>query len=87
MSILNITLPDELVAYVDALVAEEGYVSRSDLFRTLLREERKRRARRELEARFREAIESGPDRPMTRDDWDALRREALEGLATEDIRP
>ena len=40
-----------------------------------------------LEAKFREALESGPATPMTKEDWAALRREALEGLAGETIRP
>jgi hypothetical protein len=35
-------------------------------------------ARRALEVKFREAMESGPATPMTRDDWDELERNVRE---------
>ena len=54
---------------------------------TLIRDAQKRKAKQALEAKFREAMESGPATPMTHDDWVALRAEAVEGLAGETIRP
>jgi antitoxin ParD1/3/4 len=87
MTTMNISLPEEMKAFIEAQMAQEGYASASEYLRTLIREEQKRRARRELEARFREALESGPATPMTKEDWAALRQEALDGLAGETIRP
>lgn len=87
MTTMNISLPEEMKAFIEAQMAQEGYASASEYLRTLIREEQRRRAKRALEATFREALESGPATPMTRDDWLALRREAIEGLAGETIRP
>ena len=87
MTTMNISLPDEMKAFVEAEMAQEGYASASEYLRALIRDAQKRRAKRELEAKFREALESGPATPMTREDWVALRAEVLEGLAGETIRP
>jgi antitoxin ParD1/3/4 len=87
MTTISISLPDEMAAFVDAQTAREGYASASEIVRTLIREAQRRRARQELEAKLLEGLESGPDVEMTREDWVALRAEALEGLRGEDIRP
>jgi antitoxin ParD1/3/4 len=84
---MNISLPEEMKAFIEAQMAQEGYASASEYLRTLIREEQKRRAKQELEAKFREAVESGPATAMTKEDWVALRQEALDGLAGETIRP
>jgi antitoxin ParD1/3/4 len=87
MTTMNISLPEEMKAFVDAQLAREGYASASEYLRALIREAQRRQAKRELEAKLREALESGPAEPMTRADWAALRREALDGLSGEAIRP
>ena len=87
MTTMNVSLPEEMKAFIEAQMAQEGYASASEYLRTLIREEQRRRAKQALEAKFREALESGPATPMTREDWVALRREAIEGLAGETIRP
>ena len=87
MTIMNISLPDEMKAFVEAQMATEGYASASEYLRDLMREAQKRQAKQAIEAKFREALESGPATPMTKEDWAARRREALEGLAGETIRP
>jgi antitoxin ParD1/3/4 len=87
MTTVSISLPDEMRVFVDAQMAQEGHASVSDYLRALIREAQKRQGKRDLEAKFREALESGPATPMTRDDWVALRAEAQEGLADEIIRP
>jgi antitoxin ParD1/3/4 len=87
MTTLNISLPDEMKAFIDAEMAQEGFATASEYLRALVREAQKRRARQALEAKFREALESGPAAPMTSEDWAALRREALDGLAGESIQP
>src|SRR5512146_2604068 len=87
MTTLNILLPEDMKAFVKEQMAREGYASASEYLRTRIREAQKRQAKRELEAKLREALESGPATPMTHEDWVALRQEALEGLAGEKIRP
>jgi antitoxin ParD1/3/4 len=83
MTTMNISLPDEMKAFVEAQMTQEGYATASEYLRALIREAQKRRAKRELEAKFREALESGPATPMTHEDWDSIEREALERLARE----
>lgn len=87
MTTMNISLPDEMKAFIENQLAQEGFASASEYFRSLVREAQRRNAKQALEAKFREAIESGPATPMTREDWAALRQEALDGLAGETIRP
>jgi antitoxin ParD1/3/4 len=86
MTTMNISLPDEMKAFVEAQMARDGFASASEYLRALIREDQKRRARRELEAKLLEGLQ-GPSVVMTPDDWDSIEREALEGLAGESTRP
>src|SRR5262245_22797691 len=87
MTTMNISLPEEMKAFIEGQMAQEGYASASEYLRALIRDAQKRRAKQALEAQFREALESGPAAPMTREDWVALRADAVEGLTGEKIRP
>ena len=87
MTTMSISLTDDMKAFIEAQVVQEGYATASEYLSTLIREAQKRKAKQALEAKFREALESGPSTPMTREDWVALRKEALEGLSDESIRP
>ena len=87
MATMNISVPEEMKAFVEDQMVQEGYASASEYLRALIGDAQKRRAKRELEAKFREAMESCPATPMSQEDWIALRAEALEGLAGETIRP
>ena len=78
MTTMNISLPEEMKAFVEAQMSQEGYASASEFLRALIREEQRRRAKRDLEAKFREALESGPSEPMTRSDWDLLESKVWE---------
>jgi antitoxin ParD1/3/4 len=83
MTSLNISLPDDMRAFVEAELSQEGHASASEYVQALIRNAQKKRAKQELEAKFREAIESGPATPMTREDWDSIEEEALARLAVE----
>ena len=83
---MNISLPDEIKAFIESRMSQEGYASASEYLHTLVREDQRRRARRELEAGLLEGLR-GPAVEMTGDDWDSIEREALEGLSGEAIRP
>ncbi len=86
MTTMNISVPDEMKAFVEAQMSEEGFASVSEYLRALIREAQKRRAKRYLEAKLREGLDCGPAAPMTKEDWVALRVEAVKGLAGEKIR-
>ncbi len=78
MTTMNISLPEEMKTFIETQMSQEGYASASEYLRGLIREEQKRRAKRELEAKFREALESGPSAPMTRSDWESLESKVWE---------
>jgi antitoxin ParD1/3/4 len=78
MATMNISLPDEMKAFIEAEMATEGFASASEYLRTLIRDAQKRRAKQALEEKFREALESGPATPMTQEDWDELDRRVWE---------
>ena len=65
-------------------VAQEGYTSVSEYFHELIREAQRRQAKLELEAKLAEGLQGSPVR-MTRKDWQATEREALDGLADETL--
>ena len=48
MTTMNISLPDEMKAFVEAQMATEGYASASEYLRALIREAQKRQANRRL---------------------------------------
>ena len=81
-----IALPDELKIFIEGQMAQQGIASASEYFASLVRREQRQNAARELEERLREGLQ-GPSSEMTREDWDSIRREALEGLAGEALRP
>jgi antitoxin ParD1/3/4 len=87
MTTMSISLPEEMKAFIEAQMTLEGFASAGEYLRALIHDAQRRQAKKALEARFQEALESGPATPMTPEDWVALRREAIEGLAGESIRP
>jgi antitoxin ParD1/3/4 len=76
MTTMNISLPEEMKAFVESEMAREGFASASEYLRSLIREAQKQRARQELEARLLEGLQ-GPVVEMTAEDWDSMEREAL----------
>ena len=78
MTTMNISLPDEMKAFIEAQVSEEGYASASEYLRDLVQSAQKRKAKQELEAKLNEALMSGPATPMTPEDWDTMKRRVLE---------
>lgn len=86
MTTMNITLPDEMKAFIEAQMEQDGYASASEYLRSLIRDAQKRRAKQALEAMFREALDSGSATPMTREDWDSIEREAVARWTAEQPR-
>jgi antitoxin ParD1/3/4 len=83
MATMNISLPDEMKAFVEDQATQEGFGTTSEYLRSVIRDLQKRKAKQILEAKLREALMSGPSEPMTREDWDEIEREGLERLARE----
>jgi antitoxin ParD1/3/4 len=73
MTTMNISLPDEMKAFVEAEMAEGGYASASEYLRALIRDAQQRRAKQELEEKLLEGLQS-PASEMTKSDWNALRQ-------------
>jgi antitoxin ParD1/3/4 len=86
MATLTVSLPDEMKAYIEAQVAEEGYASASEYLQALLRDARMSQARKKLEAKLDEALASGPAEPMTREDWESIEREAIERSSRDEFK-
>jgi antitoxin ParD1/3/4 len=78
MTVMNISLSEDMKQFIEAQVAEEGYASASEYLHAVLEDIRRRKAKRDLFAKLDEAIASGPAEPMTREDWDSLERKVWE---------
>lgn len=72
MTTMNISLPEEMKAFIEAQMGQEGYASASEYLRALIREAQKRQARQALDAKLLEGLQS-PAREMDEADWDRLR--------------
>ena len=77
MATVQVSLPDPLKEFIEEQARKEGFGSVSDYLSSLIREVQRRQVKREIEAKLREGLESGPSSPMTREDWDAIEREGL----------
>lgn len=81
MTSINISLPDELRAYVEEQVAKGGYSTLSEYFRELVRSDQKRKATERLETLLLEGLDSGTATPMTQQDWEDIRAAVRERVA------
>jgi antitoxin ParD1/3/4 len=78
MATMNISLPETLKQFVEEQVKGGGFGTASEYVRTLIREAQLRAARNELDSKLLEGLDSGPASPMTREDWDELKRRVWE---------
>src|SRR5271168_749603 len=85
MITMNISVPDEMKAFVEAQMAQDGYASASEYLRALIRDAQKRRAKQELELKLLEGLQ-GPAVAMTREEWDSIEQEAQERFDREQAR-
>ncbi|HKT11339.1 MAG TPA: type II toxin-antitoxin system ParD family antitoxin [Terriglobia bacterium] len=76
MASLNISLPKALKEYVEGQVAEGAYSTPSEYVRTLIREDRKKRAHETLEVALLRGVRSGQAREVEPEYW-ARKRKAL----------
>jgi antitoxin ParD1/3/4 len=79
MTSLNISLPESLKEFVEDQVERGGYSTPSEYVRELIRVDQKRRAEERLEEMLLQGLKGGKATPMTKRDWEALRKRVLEG--------
>jgi antitoxin ParD1/3/4 len=82
MSTMNISLPEELKAFVDQQVAGRGYASSSEYLRELIRKEQDREKLRGL---LLEGLNSGPGRVADAAYFEELRQRVLDRAATKSV--
>ncbi len=80
---LTIDLPQPLKTFVDDQVATGDFATAADYICVLLREAQKQKVREHVDQLLLAGLNSGPATPMTAQDWEDIRREALERLAQE----
>ena len=74
MATMNISLPEPLRLFVEQRVTTDGYSTASEYFRELVRADQKRKAEEKLETLLMEGLNSGPAKPLTKDDLNEVRR-------------
>ena len=82
MATMNISVTDAMRRFVETEVAQGGYTTTSEYFRDLIREKQQQRANQRLEALLLEALDSGEAEPVTPQEWEDIRREVRERLAS-----
>ncbi len=78
---MNISLPPALREWVEEQLATGGFGTASEYFRHLVRRERQRLLRQQIEHNLHEALDSGESTPMTAADWKRIRREGRRRIA------
>jgi len=77
---INISLPDTMKADVEEIIASEGYGNTSEFFRDLVRTYIKQRQEKKLEVLLLEGLRSGEATPLTKADFEDIKRRGLERL-------
>lgn len=80
MTSMNISVPEPMRDWVEALIKQGRYGNASEYFRELIRRDQERLARERLEQLLVEGIESGAPSPMTKKDWAEIRDEVAKKL-------
>lgn len=75
MATMNISLPDDLKAFVDAQVVEQGYGSTSEYLRELIRRNRREQAAETLRKLIAEGLASGSAGEVRADTFEQMRDE------------
>jgi antitoxin ParD1/3/4 len=70
---MNISLTDDLKAFVDSRIKTRGYSSASEYMRDLVRRDEERAKEERFKRLIQEGLDSGPGRP-----WDEVRAELLQ---------
>jgi antitoxin ParD1/3/4 len=77
---INISIPDSLKIKVEEVIASEGYGNTSEFFRDLVRDYLQKRQQQKLEALLLEGLESGDATPLTKKDFEEIKKRGLERI-------
>jgi len=80
MTTFNISLPDDLGAFIDSQVALSGYSSASEYIGHLIRQDLERVAQKQLETLLLEGLDSGDPIEATDSWWEQKRAALVERL-------
>jgi antitoxin ParD1/3/4 len=76
MATMNISLPDSMKAFIEEQADKAGFSTVSEYVRAIIREVQVRELHRQVvRGKLLEAIQDGPSTPMTKEDWEGIRRE------------
>jgi len=78
MATLTISVSESTKSFLEEQSLKEGFPSINDYLNSVLREVERREAKRDLEAKLIEGLNSGLATEMTREDWDRLERRVWE---------
>src|SRR5271166_4696718 len=80
MATMNISIPDEMKAFVAEQAAKSGFGTVSEYMRVLIRGVRERQAEREcVDALLLAGLDSGPATLLAPVDWESIRQERTHG--------
>jgi antitoxin ParD1/3/4 len=82
MSIVNVSLPDPLMVFVDEQVKRGGFDSTADYVRQLIRDQQQRLAADRLRELIAEGLASGPVVAVTKEYWAAKRKQLIANDST-----
>jgi antitoxin ParD1/3/4 len=74
---LNLPLSESDLDFIKQQAASEGYSGPTEYVEALIREDRRRKALRELEAKLLKGLDSGPATEMTAEEWQDIRQEVV----------
>jgi antitoxin ParD1/3/4 len=76
MATMNISLPDEMKAFVEVQATQKGFGTVSEYIRAIIRDVQKQSLEIEtLDALLLDGINSGAGTPLVKSDWERIRRE------------
>jgi antitoxin ParD1/3/4 len=79
MATMNISLPDDMKAFVEAEAARKGFGTVSEYMRAVIRETQAKTAKRsQVDTLLVEGLDSGPATPFTAEDWESIHRTLAE---------
>jgi antitoxin ParD1/3/4 len=87
MATMNVSLPDEMKAFVEEQVQRGGYSTASEYLRELIRDAQKQAAKERLEKLLLEGLDSGPGVEATPEWWAERRRELERRLKKRKAEP
>ncbi len=77
---MNISLPDTMKTFIEERIETDGYGTVSEYVRDLIRDDQKRREEAKLERLLLEGLESGKATPLTKADFEAIKKRGIERL-------